>query len=135
MPQYAAIADLAQVGVSSAVTTAAGISNADLDGTLLKRSVFADGYIGKRFLLPITAWGDDLRLAVAQLAAWDLMTTRVGMNPEAPSSMIWRDRRDEAIRWLEGVAAERIDPVGVVDSTPATIEAGPEVFTSKPRGW
>lgn len=135
MPQYAVIADLAQGGVSNANTSE--IPAATLDAVLLKRSVYADGYLGKRYTLPILAWGDDLRLAVSQLSGWDVMAVVLQMNPEDAANSNWRDRRDEAQRWLEGVAAGRIVPTGIVDSSPAegADVGGPECLSEEPRGF
>ncbi len=135
MSQFAAIGDLAQVGVPAAVT--AEIPVATLNGILTKRSVYAEGYLAAsgRYTLPITAWGDDLRLAVAQLSGWDVMTVVVGINPETPAGAVWQARRDEAQRWLEGVAAGRVSPVGIVDSTPDDAEEDFVVASDTPRGW
>ncbi len=141
MTQYATIADLNAVGLSTAVTDGLGASaparEALLNANLIKRSVFADGYLGGsgRYTLPLTAWGDDLRLAVCQLAAWDLMSVSRGFNPETPSGAMWMTRRDEAMRWLEGVAAGRVVPAGIVDSSPALTETGVAIYTEPQRGW
>lgn len=136
MPRYAERADLAEVGLSSALT--ADVSTALLDATLDKRSKFADGYLAAsgRYTLPLTAWGDDLRLAVCQLAAWDVLTAVVGFNPEDASNSNWRDRRDEALAWLRDVAAGKVIPADVVDSSPDVVEAGGVTAASLPlRGW
>lgn len=133
MARYAEAADLAQVGLSSDLTT--GIDAAVINGVLDKRSRFADGYLAGRWTLPLTAWGDDLRLAVCQLAAWDIMTTVVGMNPEDASNSNWRDRRDEALSWLRDVAAGKVTPVGIVDTTPDVPEAGVSIGSEPLRGW
>ncbi len=134
MTQYAQITDLDNVGVKADVT--AGIPDADLNAVLTKRSVFADGYLAAAgYVLPISAWGDDLRLAVAQLAAWDVMTTLIGINPETPGGAVWMTRRDEAMSWLRDVAAQKIVPTGIVDATPDVSEGGLVCYTSEPRGW
>jgi hypothetical protein len=96
----APIAELGQFGISPEVTADpdAPIDSAVLDGILQACSAQADGYLQSsgRITLPLTAWGVDLKMCVAKLAAWEIMAVRVGHNPDDPNNFVWRDRRDEA---------------------------------------
>jgi phage gp36-like protein len=141
MSQYAEESDLVSVGVPETITVEMGVDAAAVtaacDAILTKRSVYADGYLSAsgKYTLPLTAWGDDLTLAVAQLAAWDIMTVAIGFDPEGGANANWIERRNEAQRWLEWVAAGKISPVGIVDSTTDTSESGFDVDSDTSRGW
>lgn len=128
-------ADLVQVGLNAALI--ASLSSPTINGALDKRSTFALGYLeaSGRYTMPLTAWGDDLRLAVCQLVAWDLLTTLVGFNPDDAANSNWRDRRDEALAWLRDVAAGKVIPSGVVDSTASTTETNVSIGSEPLRGW
>jgi phage gp36-like protein len=132
---YADQSDLAQVGVRADVTS--GVDSTTLDGILMKRSRFADGYLAAsgRYILPISAWGDDLRLAVCELSAYDALTAVIGMNPDDSANSNWIERKNDAMQWLRDVAAGKVVPVGIVDSTPSTSEGGASVSTDCRRGW
>jgi phage gp36-like protein len=94
----------------------------------------ADGYLGGGKKLPLTAWGDDLTMQVAQIAAFRIMKRR-GFQPQGSDELIVKGR-DDAISWLRGVGRGDIEPPGMVDSTPDTYDAGITVI-SAPRqcGW
>lgn len=96
-------------------------------------SKVADGYLGSAFVLPITAHGEDLTRAVVAIAVYDLMTRR-GYNPDGTDSNI-RLRYEDAIRWLDRVAAGRLTPADIVDSTPEVFEGGSFVVSKAKRGW
>jgi len=130
---YATRTDLAGCGLKAELT--ADVPTADLDAGLEKRSRFADGYLAKRYVLPLVAWGEDLTLAVCQLEAWDVLTTIVGFNPDDAANSNWKDRRDEALAWLKDVAASRVDPVGIVDSSATAERVGPIAWSNPPRGY
>lgn len=137
--QYATIADLKQVGCSAEVLArpdGTPITEPEMNAVLLKRSDFADGYIGTKRETPLTTWPDSLRLCVAQLAAWDIMTTLVGMDPGSGANGNWLTRHDQALRWLENVSAGKVVLGGATaDATPNVDEGGPECITETPRGW
>jgi phage gp36-like protein len=99
----------------------------------------ADGYLSVRYTLPLTAWGKDLTRVVAMLAAWDLAVA-TGMAAENGERSNLYLRQRDAIKWLEGVAAGKIEPSGVVDSSggsgsQGTIFGTPEIVTGEKRGW
>lgn len=91
----------------------------------------ADGYLAAGKKLPLTAWGDDLTAHVANIVAYRVMKRR-GFQPEGDDTLIVKDR-DDAIAWLKGVGAGRIEPPGMVDSTPETYDAGLYVVSDGER--
>jgi phage gp36-like protein len=137
--QYCTVAELGQFGISPEVTADpdAPIDSAVLDGILQACSAQADGYLQSsgRITLPLTAWGVDLKMCVAKLAAWEIMAVRVGHNPDDPNNFVWRDRRDEALKWLDSVARGLVMPVGIVDSKPTEVSTGSVIYTEPKRGW
>lgn len=93
----------------------------------------ADGYIGGGYTLPLAAWGADLRMHVAALALYRVMHRR-GFKPEGVDELIVKNK-DDAIGWLNRVAAGRIVPIGIVDSTPETFDGGAYLSSEPRRGW
>ena len=126
---YATRDDLARLGLPPAVLSA--IPTADQDAALEAASDLADSYLSARYTLPLVSWEDDLRRAVAHIAAYDLMVRR-GFNPTGADEQI-RLRYEDAIRWLEGVARGLLHPQ-IVDSSPEDLP-GPVGYTRPRRGW
>lgn len=94
----------------------------------------ASGILAGRYDLPIVAWGIDLSMAVAKIAAYELLSVR-GFNPDGDDDNV-RKRYEDAMRWLADVASGKISPVGLIDSTPDEPDAGGiEVCTLAARGW
>lgn len=136
MSKYATIADLNRVGLTSEKSSKR--TDDDLNRALELASGVADSYLAQVFTLPLTAWGADLSSAVAKIAAYDLMSTQIGYNPASASGETWRARYEDAMRWLEMVAASKITAVGVVDTPLAEGESESSGMTLKStalRGW
>lgn len=135
-PIFATLEDLHRVGVSD--ETISGYRNAAVEA-LIKRSSMAAGYIAGsgKWILPLTSWGEDLRLVVAELAGWDVLSVTVGYSPEDAANGNPRLRAEDALRWLRDVSDGRVqlDPLATVDSTPTVVETGVEVYTETSRGW
>lgn len=129
---YATITDLARLGVVPA--TLAGLSSETKEAALSAASSLASGYLQSQFALPLSEWGDDLRRAVVAIAVYDLLSHR-GYDPEASGNLTIRDRYEDSVQWLRDVAAGRVSPSGIVDSTPECDDAGPVVVTRPKRGW
>lgn len=132
MPQYADIADLAQLGLKKLAT--AGITDADLNAALVAASETADSYMRSQHRLPLVAWGADLRRHVAMLAAWDILSAQRGFNPAAPGNDIFLARYEQALGWFKDVSRGIVSP-NVTDSTPAKRDGAPRVSTAQRRGW
>lgn len=134
---YAAAGDLEKkaFGLPQAVLTR--FTASEREAALAAAGDVADGYLGQRYTLPLTAWGDDLRLAVCAVAAFNLMGGQ-GFNPDGLTAEYLGKKHDDAVRWLERVARGMISPPGITDSTPADEEradCGPLVESDPPRGW
>jgi phage gp36-like protein len=130
---YATRTDLDALGYPSA--TLAGVSTTIQDDALDAASSLADGYLVRRFTLPLSAWGDDLRRAVVHIAAWDLLCRR-GFSPNRDADDVVQVRHDQAMRWLRDVSAGRVEPQGVTDASPTVTDTFGVVVTSRPRrGW
>ena len=130
MPAYATPSDLYRLALRRAALE--GIPQADQERALEAASRLADSYLQARYRLPLTAWGDDLRRAVAVIAAYDLLAGR-GFAPEGADEHI-RLRYEDAIAWLRDVSRGAATPVGVVDSTSSVPDKGIAVVCD-PRRW
>lgn len=113
MSRYAERTHLTQFSLPAAAL--GGISTTDQDATLDAASDVADSYLGVIFKLPLLTWGDDLRRAVCDLASWMLIKRR-GFSPQNADGGMIREAYDDAISWLERVAAGKAKPSGVTDS-------------------
>lgn len=132
---YATRTHLAQFAIRAAALT--GIATGDQDAALEAASDLADSYLRARFTLPLSSWQDDLRRAVCNVAAYDLLSAR-GYNPDAGADSNVRQRYEDAVRWLEGVAAGRVTPAVTDSGSSGSSGSGAgvaRVFTSDPRGW
>jgi phage gp36-like protein len=113
------------------------VSDAVKTARISSRSRWADGYLGQQFDLPLSAWDDDLRAAVAMAVDWDVMSYR-GFNPEANADRVVLLRYEQAEAWFANVANGKITPY-VTDASsgagPGDSTAGPIVVTSPMRGW
>jgi len=109
-----------------------GKSTGDQDDCLAAASREADSYLGLRFTLPLTAWGDDLRDVVCEIAAYKLGDSK-GFAADGSKTAL-RQRYDQAIKWLCDVRDRRILPSDITDSS-VTGSRGPVVFSDTPRGW
>src|SRR5947209_12252974 len=108
MSRYATPADLAQLGLPAAALT--GISTDDQQTALDAASSIVDSYLAARFNLPLVApFPADLVQATCSFAAYTLLSRR-GYNPEAGSDQNIRLRYEDARRWCEGVAANKVHP-------------------------
>lgn len=100
---------------------------------LVTASAKANSALALRYDLPIVAWPDDLSEAVAKIAAYDLLSHQ-GFNPEGGDANI-RVRHDDGMGWLIDVANGKLNPVGLIDSTPEIEDDGVVVASSPRRGW
>lgn len=128
---YATLQDLTRLGLPAAAT--AGLATEALQAALESASSLVDGYLAAGFNLPLASWGDDLTGHVCAVAAWQILRTR-GFDPEGRADMAIRTSYEDAIGWLERVAAGRLSPQ-IVDSTPERDDAAPVFNSPPPRGW
>lgn len=120
-------AELLAMGIAS--TALASITSGTRDQARAAASDLALSYVAKRYKLPLVSWGNDLRRAVAHIAAYDLLCAR-GFNPAAGSDDSIKQRHDTAVSWLRDVSRGIAELVDCVDSTPTLEEQGPLTSTS-----
>jgi len=130
---YATPADFNRFGIRPEALPPS-IHPRDKKAALSAASGRADSYLGARFRLPISAWGDDLRQAVCAIAAFELVASQVGFNPEAGHNMVLVTRKEDAIRWLEQVSRGHVTPAGIAE-TPPTTSSVSRVKSNATRGW
>ena len=129
---YATPDDLDRLGLAALASES--FTDEDKDRALLAATVEADGYLNARYALPLTAWGDDLRQHVVNIAAYRLLVRR-GFSPVAAEDDTARNGLTDALAWLKAVKDERISPPDLVDSTPDVYDAGGFVVSRPKRGW
>jgi phage gp36-like protein len=132
MSQYCAPADVTTYALPPAAVAAIPIA------TQLAQCVAAsermDSYMRGRFQLPLLAWGQDVIMHAAYIAAALLMRQR-GYNPAAGADVTIERRYAEAIAWCEGVERQRIHPDVTPSPSPGTNYQLPQVSTGPVRGW
>lgn len=129
---YATLQDLVRFGIPDHAL--AGVPDSERVEQLLAASAFADGPLhAAGFILPLVSWGDDLREAVASIAAAGCLVHR-GFSPEGSDGVII-ERGEARRKWLDGVGdGGRISPA--TKGTPPPVVAAGGVVISKPRrGW
>lgn len=134
MTRYASTTNLTRLGLRSEALT--GIATATQEAALDAASALADGYLRSRgYVLPLSAWSDDLTRVVAILAAFDLLVTR-GFDPSSGADDVMLRRVEMATSWLRDVAAGRVTP-DVTDSTSGVVEESEQTFcvTNTRRTW
>ena len=125
---FATEGDLATLGVQAEALT--DVSSAAKTQALLAATYELAGYL-TGYTLPITAWGADLRLHAAKLAAHTLLTVR-GLNPDGEDV---KQLRTDALEWATKVSEGKIHPIDIVDSTPDADDFGAGIATDTARGW
>lgn len=129
---YATLSDLVRYGLPEGALQ--GVSDSERVEQLLAASAIADGPLAAAgFVLPLISWGDDLREAVASIAAAGCLVHR-GFSPEGSDGVII-ERGEARRKWLDGVGdGGRISPA--TKGTPPPVVAAGAVVVSKPRrGW
>lgn len=129
---YATPADIASLGCAGGALDDVDDETKDL--ALCAATDNADTELQSgSYKLPLTAWGDDLRQAVVDIAVFRLMRRR-GFSPDGADSLIVKGY-DDAMRWLASVGRESKTLAGVVDSTPTVHDGGAMVGGYALRGW
>jgi phage gp36-like protein len=138
MSSYATIAEFYIHGIRAAALTA-NVTEQQIAEQIEAASGKADSYLRGRFRWPLSSWGVDITQAVCQIAAYELVASQIGFNPEAGHNMVLGDRKESALAWLHLVSIGKVTPAGVVDSTPSAGPGGPSsqarAFSRRPRGW
>ena len=144
MAQYATSTDLATLGLPAAalVNIPAGTQNE----FLTKASGLIDSYLRAQHKLPLAApYPDEIIRVCVVLSAYDLIQYR-GYNPDEYDAN-FRLRYEDAVRWLEQLAAGTVSLSELADATGSIHEGRPRVQTGganvvqgpgkpgKARGW
>jgi phage gp36-like protein len=115
--QYADEAALENYGIGDKTLEDIDAGPTPVAAALEAASRLADGYLsdgdGYPYTLPLTAISVDLTMNVAWIAAYILMGS-IGYSPEAGQDNIFKQRYDDAIKWLTRVRAGDVTPGGVV---------------------
>lgn len=107
------------------------VTDEQLDPWCRAGSDEADDYLSRRYTMPLVSWPDSLRRHVGALVALMKMSAKGYNFPEGRD--MFKDRRDEAIAWLQMVAVS--GAAGIEDSTPEDDDCPVRVWTGKLRGW
>lgn len=132
MTAYATLTDLHTYGLSA--VACGNVTTGDQQVILDGRNAWADGKLRGRYQLPLLAWDVDLRMMVAQLAAYDVMIRR-GYNPAAGADVNVRLRYEDALKWFDGVERQNVHPNVTASPTASPHYNAPQVTTSTTRGW
>lgn len=138
MSQYADRTDLAKWGLRADVL--AGFTEAEQDAHLQAASELFESYVKDRgYPLPLTTWGNDLRMSVVRVAAWTLLNFR-GASPSNPASEGVAKGHDDAIAWWRDIG-KGIANLNVGTTPVKRRHAVPQVISDsyengeKTRGW
>jgi phage gp36-like protein len=123
-------AELLSMGMASEALN--GVDVAVRNQARESASALAYSHIRKRHTLPLQSWGDDVKRAVAHVAAYDLLVFR-GFSPNAGGDANLRDRYLESLQWLRDLAKGLIE-ADIVDSTATDYEGEPLVDTAGDDG-
>ncbi len=83
---------------------------------ILVASTDADAYLAERYELPLVSWDGILSRNVGFIAAFRLMCTEIGFNPNGVDGFFEKNF-DNALKWLKMVSCFQITPSGMVDSS------------------
>jgi phage gp36-like protein len=129
---YCVPRDIARLSLAGPALS--NLSEADQCDACLRASGDTETLIAAGYTLPVTAWSDDVRGRAADIAAFYALSTR-GFSPNGIDEMLVK-RFDDAQSWLRMVGTGKIQPPGLVDSTPTIHEAASHVVVSAARrGW
>lgn len=135
MARYCTTAELALYGVRAEALRA--ISEDDQNAAIDAASDEIDGYLGARYVLPLTAWESDLRKQCARLAVYQLMVAQ-GFNSSRAGDEQFEAQNELAISWLKAVSNGSVVP-RVTDSSqgpaPGKVSGGVLVSSYGSRGY
>ncbi len=133
-PVYATLAQFRLLAPSAQAFT--NTADAVINAALSRRSRWLDGYLIRKFVLPLVSWEDDLTGFVIDASAYDIMIVR-GFNPDSPSDVALRMRFEDANQWAKSIPLATTPMV--VDSsggtTPGVNNTSPTVTSATQRGY
>lgn len=114
MVQYATEGEFNDMGAPPEAF--ASLPSAVIVSALVWASSVANSYLKKRYSLPLSAYGEDLKSAVVDIAKWRLIKRR-GFNPNSGQDVVIADAYKDAIAWLTMVSKGDCELDGAVDTT------------------
>jgi phage gp36-like protein len=114
-------------------TLTSDITEDEMIFALVAASSLANGYLKRRYLLPITSWSYDLIQVICDIAAYNI-AKRQGFNPEVYDAN-WVNKYNAGIKWLEDVGNRREHPVIVSGGEPLAPTASTQGTQDDIRGW
>jgi phage gp36-like protein len=129
---YCEPSDITRFGIPKPAV--AQVSVEALADKCLSASEEAAGYLASAYAMPMVSWGTDLRRHVACMATYDLMRF-IGYDPDSGKDNLIRIGRDDAIAWLNRIAAGKLRPPLMIDSEPDVLEPEVWVASGTSRGW
>lgn len=134
MTQYATTSDLGNLGLPSAALV--NVSSTVQDAHLRAQGDRIDTYLRAHHTLPLTApYPREVVEANSVMAGYSILSSYRGFDP-AGADENFRLRYEDAIAWLRDLAAGRAHLDEAADTTPATSEGRPRVWTGGTnRAW
>lgn len=140
---YADEADFENYGVGPSL-----LEDQEITATMVAQSLEAasrvfDGYLsdasGFPFTLPLLTVGTDVRMYASWVAAY-LLLSSVGYAPENGADAVYRQRYEDALKWLAKVAAGDVTLHGTTGTDPgpptvAMASRRPAVISGTSRGF
>lgn len=120
---YCVPADISRYGIAASAVS--GISSQNQQDALNEASARAASYIARRYQMPLTTVGDDVKGAVVKLAVWSMLAVR-GASPEASSN--YQAMAESAEKWLLALSRGDAELVSSVDSSVPNAEVDEEAY-------
>ena len=134
MAAYCSQEDLTNLGINPDAIRS--ITSDQLDAAIAAASDEMDGYLGSQYKLPLTAWGQDVRLMCARLAIYIVMAAR-GINPDNPGDQQLESARAIAERWCKRISDGSL-ALTVTDSSQqgsGYVAGGVQISSNRSRGY
>ncbi len=110
-----------------------GLTTWQLDDAIAWASAEIDGYLAKRFTLPLKTVSNDIKRRCAIIASFYLLTRR-GFRVNSDLNEMITKLYDDAVTWLLRVSRGDITPQ-CIDSTPDVDEEGPLASSEAKLNW
>lgn len=128
---YLVYRDVITFGLQSRTVNDLGVGV--VTGMCFAVSAYANGFLKKRYALPLQAWGMDLVEQLAIIVGYRALSGPRGFNPEGGAgNKEYQDRYKEALNWLREVRDYKTDP-DIVEGQPITMT--PRMDSDCQRGW
>lgn len=105
---------------------------AEVEQFLRAASETVDSYIAIRYrdAVPLVDWGESVRDAVISLAAFKIMSRRIGFKPNGSDDSFEKDY-DKTIQWLKDIGKGNVFLPGLINTPDKTDYGTPDVEESR----